>query len=815
MSKSIGGAPGLYLQGIPSTRAPQLSAIAGFVGIAERGPLHRPQPVGSWDEFEMVFGRPVGYGWLGDEVFGFFRNGGAKCYVVRVADLADHSADNIDGRRPRVDPLRAAQFELNDSNGDATLAIEAINEGRWGNRIVLTLGEGTRPNLSLTTLTADATASATRISVAEVCDLAPNMSVSLADPRDPFKVTGATIVSIDSLSHVVTLSAPLQAALPAGSRLSGRGLKLVVRLDDRYEVFDDLSMSAASPRYAPALINGADDTQSYIDRQALGYSILIRASQVLDQDGRARLRPVSVPAQPVVAGGEGHRFSEGTLQAADGSRSLTLVCRSDGPHAVNIGSSGNSLRVRATAFATSAAVPVNPGDDRIVVQNAEGLIAKDVITIADPANGAVMEDCSIALVQPDNVLVLDAAVRNKYPLNAAVSIKGRFTLTIWAADNPEPVEVHRNLSGEPASPRYVPKVLAVDPATRLGVDGPTVAGASFALPSGEINLAGGRDPGTILSGWYTGYRGADLFAPAGGPPGARYGLATLEELEEVDLVAVPDLAAQRLLATSDGDDPETTYLQAAREVLTHATRCGERLALLDTPFGTTPAQATLLPGKLADAQAAKFGALYYPWLMTSVNGITRLVPPSGFVAGVMARSDAAAGVGQAPANEPIKDVVDLEVQLEAVDQSDLNLVGVNCARKVGALAIELWGARTLSTEPASRYVNVRRLLIAVKKQLGRALRWVAFEPHDAALRRRVEASLTSLVRGLVAGGATASSAADQAFFVACNDETNPPEVVAAGQLVADIGIALAAPAEFIVLNVRRTPDSISVTEDGG
>jgi phage tail sheath protein FI len=219
--------------------------------------------------------------------------------------------------------------------------------------------------------------------------------------------------------------------------------------------------------------------------------------------------------------------------------------------------------------------------------------------------------------------------------------------------------------------------------------------------------------------------------------------------------------------------------------------------------------------KLATPTTAKFGALYYPWLKTATGGVERLVPPSGFIAGIMARTDASSGVGRAPANQPIKDVVDLATLLETADQSDLNLAGVNCARKIEQLAIELWGARTLSTEIGSRYVNVRRLLIGIKKALGKSLQWAVFEPNDISLRRRIEASLTSLMRTLVAGGATASGNASNAFFVACNDETNPPDVVAAGQIVANIGVALVNPAEFILINVRRTPDSVSVTEEGG
>jgi phage tail sheath protein FI len=103
------------------------------------------------------------------------------------------------------------------------------------------------------------------------------------------------------------------------------------------------------------------------------------------------------------------------------------------------------------------------------------------------------------------------------------------------------------------------------------------------------------------------------------------------------------------------------------------------------------------------------------------------------------------------------------------------------------------------------------VVIALKKALVRRLLWVAFEPNGPALRRRIQAALQSLLETLVAGGATAAS--DNAFFVQCDDENNPPEAVARGEVVATIGLAVASPAEFIVLKVKRTPDAVSVAEE--
>jgi phage tail sheath protein FI len=323
-------------------------------------------------------------------------------------------------------------------------------------------------------------------------------------------------------------------------------------------------------------------------------------------------------------------------------------------------------------------------------------------------------------------------------------------------------------------------------------------------------LINGRDPGHIDFRWYTGYDLDGQYFPSATQ---RTGLAALEIVDEVDLIAVPDLAGQTLLPAPTGPTgPDALYLVPHRQVLHHATRLGDRLALLDTRAGVPQTAAAQLPQQLADPLAARFGAVYYPWLNVAGGPAPRAMPPSGFVAGVIARADFEGGVTRAPANFPVRDVVNLELLLTTADQDTLNPAGVNVFRRFEAPALELWGARTLSSDPAGRYVNVRRLLIAIKKAIARRLLWTVFEPNGPLLRRRLLANLQSLMTTLVTGGAM--PVATDAFFVKCDAENNPPELAEAGQLVATIGVALVAPAEFIVINVKRTPDALSVSEVG-
>jgi phage tail sheath protein FI len=202
------------------------------------------------------------------------------------------------------------------------------------------------------------------------------------------------------------------------------------------------------------------------------------------------------------------------------------------------------------------------------------------------------------------------------------------------------------------------------------------------------------------------------------------------------------------------------------------------------------------------------GALYYPWLKI---GGGKCIPPSGHVAGIFSRSDAKAGVFKAPANEEVLGVIDLAVRdgagsCQAVNvdtrlQGQLNPEGVNCLRAFPGRGIRVWGARTLSYDPNWRYVNVRRLVLTLRRWIDANMTWASFEPNTSQLWIQIKRELTVYLTGLWEAGALAGGSAAEAFFVKCDAETNPPEVRDAGQAVTVIGLAQGAPAEFVVVRI--------------
>jgi phage tail sheath protein FI len=292
----------------------------------------------------------------------------------------------------------------------------------------------------------------------------------------------------------------------------------------------------------------------------------------------------------------------------------------------------------------------------------------------------------------------------------------------------------------------------------------------------------------------------------GGSPLAelRAGLAALDGLDDADLVCAPDVMLG-VSATQAPDLDAVTALQA--EVLAACRRGGGHFAILDAALASG---TELVEGQRA-ALTAEDGALYHPWLWApGGDGRPQYVPPCGHLAGAYARSDQRAGVHKAPANEAIEGALDLWVNLAEAEVGRLYDQGVNCLRALPGRGIRVWGARTLSDDPAWRHVGARRVFLTVRRWLERFMTELVLEPNDVRLWVRIMRELTAYLDGLFERGALKGRSPEQAFFVKCDSETNPPEVVDAGMMVTHVGLALAAPAEFVVARIIHGASGVSV-----
>jgi Bacteriophage tail sheath protein len=289
----------------------------------------------------------------------------------------------------------------------------------------------------------------------------------------------------------------------------------------------------------------------------------------------------------------------------------------------------------------------------------------------------------------------------------------------------------------------------------------------------------------------------------------RTGFGGLEAVDAVTMVAVPDLMAAYQGGMIDLEGVQAVQLGMAA----HCELMGDRVAILDPPPGLNAQQIREWRVDKAGYDS-KFASLYWPWIKVfdPSSGQNTLVPPSGHMAGVWARSDTTRGVHKAPANEVIRGVIALETNITKSEHDLLNPQGINCIRAFPGRGIRVWGARTLSSDPAWRYLNVRRLFNFIEESVLAGTQWVVFEPNDLDLWQRIRRTISAFLLRVWRDGALFGATPEEAFYVKCDSETNPPEIVDAGQVVCEVGIAPVKPAEFVVFRIAQFSGGALVNE---
>ncbi|GAA1847700.1 phage tail sheath family protein [Actinomadura bangladeshensis] len=280
----------------------------------------------------------------------------------------------------------------------------------------------------------------------------------------------------------------------------------------------------------------------------------------------------------------------------------------------------------------------------------------------------------------------------------------------------------------------------------------------------------------------------------------RTGFGGLEALDAVTMVCAPDLMAAYERGAIDMEGVKAVQLG----MIAHCELMGDRVAIIDPPPGLNAKQVRDWRQETAGYDS-KYAALYYPWIKVfdPSSGKAQLMPPSGHVAGIWARSDAERGVHKAPANEIVRGVVDLGLQVTKGEQDLLNPIGVNCIRAFPGRGVRVWGARTLSSDPAWRYLNVRRYFNYLEESILIGTQWVVFEPNDDALWARIRRNISAFLVTEWRDGALFGASPEEAFYVKCDAETNPAESVDLGRVVCEIGIAPVKPAEFVVFRLAQ------------
>lgn len=310
-----------------------------------------------------------------------------------------------------------------------------------------------------------------------------------------------------------------------------------------------------------------------------------------------------------------------------------------------------------------------------------------------------------------------------------------------------------------------------------------LSGASPIAGSPVLESTIGSDGGPVTD--------ADLIA----------GLAKLDAVTDVNIVAVPGRGTTAIV------DAGTAYC---------ANR-GDCFYIGET--GKTDDTATLAQ-TFVNALTVKssFGAVYFPWIKaidpTGQSATPILVPPSGFVAGIYARTDARRGVWKAPAGAEanLSGTVGLLTQINDAQQDGLNPIGANVIRFFPSSGVVIWGARTLSTtsDPEYRYVPVRRLALFLERSIYNGIQWAVFEPNDEDLWSSLRLNIGAFMMNMFRAGAFQGSTPSQAFFVKCDSETNPQSEIDAGVVNVLIGFAPVKPAEFVVIKISQKAGDAAV-----
>ena len=291
-------------------------------------------------------------------------------------------------------------------------------------------------------------------------------------------------------------------------------------------------------------------------------------------------------------------------------------------------------------------------------------------------------------------------------------------------------------------------------------------------------------------------------------------VTTLDDLEDaVDKFAEIDEIA--IVAAPLPPDTTQDALHAAHaKLVAHCQLLEDRVAILDCTRDRANDHLVISTDNTGiwrpAANPKGYGAFYFPWIQVSdplhPAGTKISVPPSGHLAGIYARSDAQRGVHKAPANEVVMGALGLHYRVSKPLQGSLNPLAVNCIREFNG-TIKVWGGRTLASDPNGdpewKYINVRRLVNFIRESIDEGTQWVVFEPNDLALWSKINRNVTAFLTNVWRSGALFGSTPQEAFYVKCDRETNPPEVRDLGQVVTEIGISVVKPAEFVIFRLSQ------------
>jgi len=486
---------------------------------------------------------------------------------------------------------------------------------------------------------------------------------------------------------------------------------------------------------------------------------------------------------------------------------------------------GRAGEVAVTVTATrSGDVGVHASADpnAVPAAHASGVFSGTLLEVVDPgaqpAPGAAIDPAKLRVLRiaaDGTQTFLDSTGSSAPPPVASWLLPVEVTVTVTDVTGPPTDSTRRQtdyprLGLDPHGRRALSKVLARDdPQDEDGVvwfehdfaaslatpiQVLTALVGTAAPPQKVYRLTGGSDGGPVNS---TALLGTEADPDVSTVKAT--GLHALAEVDDIAIVAAPDAGA-----IEDDDD----RFVATQNLIVHAQQARYRIAVVDGPQGASLNEIRSFRGNFDSSYAA----LYHPWIeILDPNGPPApgvptprlLLPPSGFVTGIYARSDIARGVYKAPANEVVYGLTRLEININTGRNQVLNPEHVNALRFFPGRGNRVWGARTLSSDPEWLYVNVRRLFVFLEHSIDLSTQWAVFEPNGEALWRNITRTVEDFLNVQWRNGALLGSTPEEAYFVRCDRSTMTQNDLDNGRLICLIGVAPVRPAEFVIFRIGQ------------
>ena len=749
-------APGVFIEET-SYRAKSIEGVSttttGFVGASRYGPIDlEPELITSIVEFEQTFGGRLPLDWGGapvdnhlwNAVRGFFEEGGKRLYVARAFTPNGSDPNEFARDCARViNPLPPANVTMRARfPGKAGEARVRLTFNRGQNRFTMQDGLA---------------------------------RVRGARNRDVVRVTGFVV---------------------AGNNRSGLYLLSYTPLTDKWTF-------TGSTDAAPANTINFDMQ----DLAAASATVQVRAiTATVTVEQVARELPTYVAAELALDplheqnGSLDSLFSQFAAEPASLARARTI------PIVITAMTVAEAFAVR-TAAETRAAALLAAANTAIALLDTRTTARNTAQTNANTARADATRD-EAAAVAAETATAADAAAR-RATANASAAIAATRDNELVAAENARAdAELARN-AAVAASNAAAGEVVAATAAHAATVaNGGFIDGLTFL--NGYIGAGTNRftrtqldtDPANpaLTTATFMLQNGSDGQAPmpaafAGTqlPNNRTTGLRQFESIEDISIVAAPGSTRRNM---PDG------YPQAiANALISHARAMHYRIAVLDSIEGHSISEVRAYRGRFDSSHAA----LYYPWvrIIDPATGQENHYPPSGFVAGIYARNDIERAVYKAPANEVVGLALGFEKRLNTAQQEVLNPEGINCFRFFEGRGMRLWGARTISSDPEWKYVNLRRYFAYVERSIEKGTQWAVFEPNGDRLWANVRRTIEDFLLNEWQNGALLGDRPEKSYFVKCDRSTMSQNDLDNGRLICQIGIAPLRPAEFIIFRIGQ------------